>query len=105
MSAERIWAELGKILMVEDPSRAMLWMRTTGVLSAVLPESEKWGIDFMGDLINAENDLSWSVDKMVRLQVIVPPVADTMAQLSKRMRFSNKQAARMREWAKSDVPQ
>ena len=104
LSAERIWAELGKILTVKDPSRAMLWMRTTGVLSTVLPESEKWGIDFLGDLINAENDLSWSVDKMVRLQIIVPPVVDTMAQLSKQLRFSNKQAARMREWAKSEVP-
>ena len=104
LSAERIWAELGKILTVNDPSRAMLWMRTTGVLSTVLPESEKWGIDFLGDLISAENDLSWSVDKMVRLQIIVPPVVDTMAQLSKQLRFSNKQATRMREWAKSDLP-
>ena len=104
LSAERIWAEFGKILTVGDPSRALLWMRTTGVLTTALPESEKWGIDFLGDLIGAENDLSWSADKMVRLQVIVPPVADTMAQLSKRLRFSNKQAARMREWAKSGVP-
>ena len=104
LSAERIWAELGKILTVDDPSRAMLWMRTTGVLTAVLPESEKWGIDFLGDLISAENDLAWSVDKMVRLQVIVPPVADIMTQMSKRLRFSNKQATRMLEWAKSGVP-
>ena len=95
---------MGKILSVADPSRALLWMRTTGALSAVLPESEKWGIDFLGDLISAENDLNWPLDKMVRLQIIVPPVADKMKAMSKRLRFSKKQQQRMVDWTLSQLP-
>jgi poly(A) polymerase len=37
-----------------DPGRALLWMRQTGVLSKVLPETEKWGIDSIGPLIATE---------------------------------------------------
>jgi poly(A) polymerase len=45
LSAERVWSELKKLLSAPDPSRALLWMRQSGVLTAALPESEKWGID------------------------------------------------------------
>src|SRR5690606_26477555 len=44
LSAERVWAETKKLLSAPDPSRALLWMRQTGVLAASLAESEKWGI-------------------------------------------------------------
>lgn len=53
LSAERIWAEMRKLLAAPDPSRALLWMRQTGVLSLVLPESEKWGIDAIHGLTGA----------------------------------------------------
>ncbi len=43
LSAERVWSELRKLLAAPDPSRALLWMRTSGVLTAVLPETEKMG--------------------------------------------------------------
>ena len=33
ISAERIWMEFRKLLSAPDPSRALLWMRTTGVLT------------------------------------------------------------------------
>jgi len=33
LSAERIWMELKKLLSAPDPSRALLWMRQTGVLT------------------------------------------------------------------------
>ena len=45
LSAERVWAELRKLLAAPDPSRALLWARQTGVLTLILPESERWGID------------------------------------------------------------
>src|SRR5690606_14226567 len=41
LSAERVWAELKKLLAAPDPSRALLWARQTGVLTAILPESAK----------------------------------------------------------------
>ena len=52
LSAERVWAELKKLLSAPDPSRALLWMRQAGVLTKVLPESEKWGIDAIHGLVS-----------------------------------------------------
>ncbi|MEL6744920.1 MAG: CCA tRNA nucleotidyltransferase, partial [Pseudomonadota bacterium] len=54
LSAERIWQELSKLLAAPDPSRALLWMRQTGVLSVVLEESENWGIDTIHGLVRVE---------------------------------------------------
>ncbi|MCF6320762.1 MAG: CCA tRNA nucleotidyltransferase [Rhizobiaceae bacterium] len=105
LSAERVWMELKKIIGVGDPSRALLWMRTTGVLTTVLPESEKWGIDFIRDLIDAEQDLSWPVDVMTRLQMMVPPVVDKMADLAGRLRFSKAEKRRVVEWAEASLPE
>lgn len=104
LSAERVWMELKKILSVGDPSRALLWMRTTGVLNVALPESENWGIDFVSDIIAAEGDLDWPVDAMSRLQVMVPPTVERMTELSKRLRLSGREKTRMLEWVKSDLP-
>ncbi len=104
LSVERVWGELKKILKVNDPGRALLWMRTTGVLTSVLPESEKWGIDFVADAIGAEQDLSWSVDAIARLQIIVPPVPDQVEGMAKRLRLSKKEGARLADWAKSSLP-
>jgi poly(A) polymerase len=71
--AERIWKELKLLLAARDPGRALLWMRQTGVLTAVLPETEKWGIDSIPGLIATETALDWDVDPMLRLMAIVPP--------------------------------
>lgn len=60
LSAERIWAELKKILAAPDPGRALLWMRQTGILTDILPESEKWGIDAIPGLVATEAALKWS---------------------------------------------
>ena len=36
LSAERVWSELKRLLAAPDPSRALLWMRQAGVLSATI---------------------------------------------------------------------
>ena len=99
LSAERVWAELKKLLGAPDPSRALLWMRQTGVLTLVLPESEKWGIDALHGLVGAEQDLGWSPDAMLRLQSIVPPDAARMEQMGGRLRMSKAESNRMTGWA------
>ena len=104
LSVERVWMELKKILSVRDPSRAILWMRTTGVLNMALPESEKWGIDFVGDLIGAEQDLNWPVELMARLQIMLPPNADRVEELSTRLKLSNSEKLRMTKWVKAELP-
>jgi tRNA nucleotidyltransferase/poly(A) polymerase len=104
LSAERVWAELKKLLGAPDPARALLWMRQAGVLSRVLPESEKWGIDAIHALVRAEADLGWPADPMLRLQAIVPPDAARMKALAARLKFSTAEASRMERWALVQAP-
>ncbi|RWP97373.1 CCA tRNA nucleotidyltransferase [Mesorhizobium sp.] len=99
LSVERVWSELKKLLSAPDPSRALLWMRQAGVLTSVLPESEKWGIDAIHALTRAEKDLGWTLDPLLRLEVIVPPDAARMKTLAERLRFSVSDAGRLRQWA------
>lgn len=99
LSAERVWKELGKLLSAPDPSRALLWMRQAGVLTKVLPESEKWGIDAIHGVVAAERDLGWTRDAMLRLEAIVPPDAERMRLLAERLKLSNAEAERLKAWA------
>jgi tRNA nucleotidyltransferase/poly(A) polymerase len=99
LSAERVWTELKKLLSAPDPARALLWMRQTGVLSAVLPESEKWGIDAVHALVATESDLGWKPDPLLRLEAIVPPDAARMAALAARLKLSKAEGARLSAWA------
>lgn len=99
LSAERVWAELRKLLSALDPSRALLWMRQAGVLTKALPESEKWGIDAIHGLVAAERDLGWAADALLRLEAMVPPDAERMRLLAERLRLSNAEAERLKEWA------
>jgi poly(A) polymerase len=104
LSAERVWAEMKKLLSVADPSRALLWMRTTGVLTAILPETEKWGIDAIHGLVAAEQSLSWAPDPLLRLAAMIPPDAERVVAMAKRLRVSNVEAERLLSWAKAPVP-
>ena len=99
LSAERVWAELKKLLGAPDPSRALLWMRQAGVLSRVLPESEKWGIDAVHELVRTGQDLGWAPDALLRLEAIVPPHAARMKELAERLRLSKSEANRLQRWA------
>lgn len=104
LSAERVWAELRRLLSSPDPSRALLWMRQAGVLTRVLPETEKWGIDSVHALVSAEGDLGWRPDPLLRLASIVPPDAARMDAMAKRLRLSNAEAERLRLWASARKP-
>jgi len=99
LSAERVWMELKKLLSAPDPSRALLWMRQAGVLSRVLPESDKWGIDAIHALTETERALGWGADPLLRLEAMVPPDAARMKKLAERLRFSTAEANRLQRWA------
>ncbi len=101
LSAERIWAEMKKLLAAPDPSRALLWMRQTGVLTEIVPETEKWGINAIHGLVATEQALHWTPDPLLRLAAIVPPDAERLEELAKRLRLSNADAARLQEWARA----
>lgn len=104
LSAERVWSELRKTLAAPDPSRALLWMRQTGVLTAVLPESERWGIDAVHGLTSAEVAFGWPADAMLRLASIVPPDAARLASLADRLRFSAAERTRLLAFAMAEAP-
>jgi len=104
LSAERVWAETRKLLSAADPSRALLWMRQAGVLSEILPETEKWGIDGIHGLVATEKSLGWAPDPLLRLAAIVPPDAERLDALAKRLKMSNAEAARLATWANAPVP-
>ena len=99
VSAERKWSEFRRILGASQPSRTMLWMRTTGVLTEILPESEKWGIDLFPGLEQAEKEFGWSPDAILRLEAIIRPDPTNVARLAKRLRLSNADKSRLCAWA------
>ncbi|AYD01694.1 CCA tRNA nucleotidyltransferase [Neorhizobium sp. NCHU2750] len=104
LSAERVWSETKKLFSAPDPSRALLWMRQAGVLAAILPETEKWGIDAIHGLVAAEAALGWKADPLLRLAAIVPPDVERLEALSKRLRLSNADALRLAQSAATPVP-
>jgi poly(A) polymerase len=104
LSAERIWSELKKLLSAPDPSRALLWMRQSGVLTAALPESEKWGIDAVHGLVAAERGLGWAADPLLRLMAIVPPRRERCDELAERLKLWKSERARLENWAAAELP-
>lgn len=103
LSAERVWSELRKLLAAPDPSRALLWMRTSGVLTAVLPESEKWGIDAIHGLIATEQALQWQPDALLRLAAIIPPDSERIGQMADRLRMSRAERDTLLSFAQAPV--
>ncbi|ANM11616.1 MULTISPECIES: CCA tRNA nucleotidyltransferase [unclassified Rhizobium] len=99
LSAERVWSELRKLLSAGDPGRALLWMRQVAVLTEILPESEKWGIDAIPSLISTEKALGWRPDPLLRLAAIVPPDAARLEALAARLKLANAEAATLKAWA------
>ncbi|KQO82180.1 CCA tRNA nucleotidyltransferase [Rhizobium sp. Leaf262] len=103
LSAERVWSEMKKLLAADDPSRALLWMRQSGVLTQILPETEKWGIDAIHGLVAAEQALGWKPDALVRLAAIVPTDVERVEAMTFRLRMSNAEGKRLKQWASSPV--
>jgi poly(A) polymerase len=99
LSAERIWSELKKLLSADDPGRALLWMRTTGILTLILPETEKWGIDEVPGVIETARVLKWPVDPLLRLAAMVPPDGERLKTMAERLRLSRQEAAFLADWA------
>lgn len=99
LSAERVWMELKKLLSAADPSRALLWMRQSGVLTRILPESEKWGIDAVHGLVAAERDLGWAPDPLLRLASMIPPDPVRVGALALRLKTANAERDRLTAWA------
>ncbi len=102
LSAERVWGELKRLFSAPDPTRALLWMRTTEVLQRALPES--WGIDAIHRLVAAEPAEGWAPDTLLRLEAVLPPHRARLEALADRLRLSKAEAARLLAWAEAPEP-
>jgi poly(A) polymerase len=78
-------------------------MRQVGVLTAILPETEKWGIDSIHGLVATESALGWAPDPLLRLAAILPPDPERIEALAKRLRLSKAEAAALLAWARAPV--
>jgi poly(A) polymerase len=94
-----------KLLGAPDPGRALLWMRQSGVLTEVLPETEKWGIDAIPGLISAEQALGWEPDALLRLAAITPKDPARLVGLAERLKLSNAEAIALDRFARAPKPQ
>lgn len=105
ISAERIWAELKKLLNAPDPRRALLWMRQSGVLGLILPESQKWGIDAIHNLIASEQHLGQSApdNYLLRLEAIIPKNSSAITSLSARLKLANIEKKHLLSWAAIEI--
>lgn len=97
LSVERVWIELKKTLSARDAERAILWMRTTEVLTVILPEN--WGLDQFHWLLTAEREQGWAVDPLRRLQAMVRPAEDVIDAIAERLKLSNAEHERLADWA------
>ncbi|WP_336294232.1 CCA tRNA nucleotidyltransferase [Bartonella sp. CB169] len=100
LSSERIWGEMKKLLAAPDPTRALLWMRQSGILTLIFPETEKWGIDTIHLLVKVEQALGWKIDLLLRLESLLPPDPIRLHEMAQRLRLSHKETIRLTEWAK-----
>ncbi|MBV6658888.1 MAG: CCA tRNA nucleotidyltransferase [Devosiaceae bacterium] len=100
LSAERVWAELKRLLSAPDPTRALLWMRQTSVYQAVLPESGD--MDLFARFMRLEAALDLEADPMLRLQALLPRAGkEAMDALSARLKLSGAESTRLADAAQA----
>jgi poly(A) polymerase len=102
LSAERVWAELKKILAAPQVTRSLLWMRQTGVYQIVLPESGD--MDGFARFMRLEDAVGVHADSLLRLMALLPPRAlDRVQDLAKRLKLSGAERERLVSAMKADA--
>jgi poly(A) polymerase len=93
LSAERVSAELLKLLAAEDPRGVVRLMAQSGVLAVVLPEAQ--GLERFERLVAIETEMLFTEDALLRLAALLPDDPATAAALAERLRLSNAQRERL----------
>jgi poly(A) polymerase len=93
LSAERVSAELLKLLAADDPRPAVRLMAQAGVLAEVLPEAR--GLARFERLVTIETEMLFTEDALLRLAALLPDDPATAAALAERLRLSNAQRDRL----------
>jgi poly(A) polymerase len=93
LSAERVSAELLKLLAAEDPRPAVRLMAQAGVLAEALPEAD--GLTRFERLVTIETEMLFTEDPLLRLAALLPDDPGNAAALAERLRLSNVQRDRL----------
>ena len=101
LSAERVWMELKKLLSADNPVRACHIMLTNGILESVLPEANN--VDGLEALVKLESRENIKPDPLLRLMAMSAREPLQMALLTKRLKMSKAETARLRGWADNDA--
>jgi len=93
LSAERVSAELLKLLAAEDPRPAARLMAQTGVLAVALPEAQ--GLDRFERLVGIETEMLFTWDALLRLAALLPDDPVRAIAVAERLRLSGAQRDRL----------
>lgn len=100
LSKQRVGYEFRKLLKAFDPMKALRWMRQSGVLTSVIAETEKWGIDEIDSLVKAEKFYHFEIDPILRLKAMIPPIKTTALSLISNLELTKKEGNNLKRWAK-----
>ena len=95
LSRERIADELLKLLAVASPLGSMRLMIDGGILTPVLPEIDRSGLDRLAALIDREAACATPVSSLRRLAALLPPDPRTADLVGARLKLSNKARKRL----------
>jgi poly(A) polymerase len=93
LSAERVSAELLKLLAAEDPRGVVRLMAQSGVLAVVLPEAQ--GLERFEKLVGIETEMLFTEDALLRLAALLPDDPAKAEALAERLRLSGAQRDRL----------
>ena len=102
LSAERVAAELLKLLAVDDPRPAVRAMAGAGVLEAVLPGAALGRFDA---LVEVETSLTFEADAVLRLGALLPDERGVVQAAARRLKLSNADRKRERLVAACSTPE
>jgi poly(A) polymerase len=102
LSAERVQAELFKLLLAPDPLPALDLMGEDGVLAMVLPEAKRF--DRLKRLVDMVNATRTQPDSVRRLAALVAVDKSGATRLAERLRLSNQAKARLEILAAPNWP-
>jgi poly(A) polymerase len=93
LSAERVSAELLKLLAADDPRPAVRLMAQTGVLSVSLPEAR--GLERFEKLVEIETEQLFTEDPLLRFAALLPDDPAAAVRTAERLRLSNAERDRL----------
>ena len=101
LSAERVWAELKRILSARDPVRAVRTMQQQGILTKLVPDADN--VEGLERYVALERREALPIDPLRRLMAMGARLPLPMLTLSRRLKMSNAEKSRLRAWADSSV--